>query len=363
MTGVWEAAGDLATGGLIGRALEPSAGEAGHGDAHHGLCLNCGTALRGDFCYRCGQAGHVHRTMASIGHDLLHSVWHFEGKIWTTLPMLFTRPGQLTRRYIAGERARFVSPLALFLFSIFLMFATIESIGGPLGGNNGNARQDGVVTSVSDLEQALLAQENDEKKLIAERDTMLKSGRAPAALAKLDRKLAAVREDLTGMRSALAISRGDLAKATKGININTGVDWFDYRANKAAKDPRFFLYKLQSSIYKYSWALIPISVPFIWLLFPFRREFGPYDHAIFAIYSLSAMTMGAVGLSVLRAIGLPMGMIATIFVLGPPYHMYRQLRGAYNITRFAALWRTFALLAFSIISGLIFFVTILGIVS
>ena len=36
-----------------------------------------------------------------------------KGKIWRTLPMLAWRPGELTRRYIEGERARFVSPMAL----------------------------------------------------------------------------------------------------------------------------------------------------------------------------------------------------------------------------------------------------------
>ncbi|PMY00709.1 hypothetical protein C1Y22_37340, partial [Pseudomonas sp. MPR-R2A5] len=80
-----------------------------------------GTSLQGDFCHACGQAGHVHRSLHSIGHDLLHGVFHFEGKIWRTLPMLAFHPGALTRRYIAGERERFVSPLALFLFSVFLM--------------------------------------------------------------------------------------------------------------------------------------------------------------------------------------------------------------------------------------------------
>ena len=93
----------------------------------HGVCLNCGTALIGEFCHACGQNGHVHRTLGSIGHDLLHGVFHFEGKIWRTLPMLVAHPGSLTRRYIDGERARFVSPLALFLFFVFLMFATISS--------------------------------------------------------------------------------------------------------------------------------------------------------------------------------------------------------------------------------------------
>src|SRR3546814_10751918 len=63
-------------------------------------------------------------------HDLAHGVLHFEGKIWRTLPMLLFRPGALTRRYVAGERARFVSPLALFLFLVFVMFAMIHVLAG-----------------------------------------------------------------------------------------------------------------------------------------------------------------------------------------------------------------------------------------
>ena len=39
--------------------------------------------------------------------------------------MLVRRPGELTRRYIEGERAKFISPLALFLFSVFLLFAVV----------------------------------------------------------------------------------------------------------------------------------------------------------------------------------------------------------------------------------------------
>ena len=127
MSGEIEAAGELATGALLGRAMEPSAGE-GHGDSH-GLCLNCGTALVGSHCHNCGQAGHVHRSLSAIGHDILHGVFHFEGKLWRTLPMLAWRPGELTRRYIDGERARFVSPMAIFLFSVFAMFAVFSWTG------------------------------------------------------------------------------------------------------------------------------------------------------------------------------------------------------------------------------------------
>ena len=76
-------------------------------------------------------AGRRRMSTASLGafvHDLLHGVFHFEGKIWRTLPLLAWRPGELTRRYIDGERARFVSPIALFLFIVFLMFAVIGAL-------------------------------------------------------------------------------------------------------------------------------------------------------------------------------------------------------------------------------------------
>ena len=124
-----EGVGEAVTGSMLARAVEPAAGE--QGAPAPGNCLNCGAALQGAYCHACGQPGHIHRTLAAFWHDLAHGVLHFEGKIWRTLPMLAWRPGELTRRYIAGERARFVSPMALFLFSVFLMFAIFSLIGGP----------------------------------------------------------------------------------------------------------------------------------------------------------------------------------------------------------------------------------------
>ena len=49
--------------------------------------------------------------------------------------------------------------------------------------------------------------------------------------------------------------------------------------------------KVQDAASKYSWLLIPLSVPFMWLLFPFRRRFNTYDHTVFVTYSLSFMMM------------------------------------------------------------------------
>src|SRR4051794_15254982 len=133
MVGNFEAIGDAVTGGVVGRAVESKAGEAADGHTHESKCLNCGADLAGPFCHECGQHAHVHRTLSAFFHDFAHGVLHFEGKIWRTLPLLAWKPGELTRRYTEGERARFVSPIALFLFFVFLMFAVFNAVGGPVG--------------------------------------------------------------------------------------------------------------------------------------------------------------------------------------------------------------------------------------
>ena len=133
MSGV-DGFGDVVTGAMVARAVEPQAGEADRDDGHthERSCLNCGAPLAGPYCAACGQKAHLHRSLRAFGGDMIAGLFNLEGKIWRTLPMLAWWPGDLTRRYIAGERARFVSPLALFLFSVFLLFATISALGGPI---------------------------------------------------------------------------------------------------------------------------------------------------------------------------------------------------------------------------------------
>jgi len=121
-----------------------------------------------------------------------------------------------------------------------------------------------------------------------------------------------------------------------------------------SENPELTLYKLKSYAYKYSWALIPISLPFIWLLFIFRRDVGLYDHAIFSIYSLSFMSLGVVALTLSSRLGLSTAVVALLAIFVPPIHMYRQLKGAYRLGWFGAFWRTFALLVITLITSSLF---------
>jgi Protein of unknown function (DUF3667) len=347
-----EAAGDLMTGAVLGRAVEPEAGE-GRG-VDQGACLNCGVELIGPHCHGCGQKAKLHRTLRAYGHDLLHGVFHFDGKVWKTLPMLAFKPGELTRRYIHGERAKFVSPLALFLFAVFMMFAVVGGLAGEM-----HVPEKRSITEMRDkLKGKPLGELDAQRKQQQQRKDALdaqikKIDAADGDTKALEKQSDAIEKEIDDIDFARGLLKGESWKPING-NLSSLSGWPQLAEKiKAANDnPNLFLYKLQSSAYKYSWALIPLSVPFVWLLFFWKRQFKLYDHAIFVTYSLTFMLFLTVVLVVAGFLwppddNYPLVPIAGTFV--PPLHIYKQLRGAYQVSRFGAVLRTFALATFGTI--------------
>ena len=338
MSEVGEAMGGAVEGGLYARAVEPAAGEGRKGHFHESACLNCGTELIGSHCHACGQKAHVHRTLAAFMHDLLHGALHFEGKIWRTLPMLAFKPGKLTRSYIDGQRARYVSPMALFLFGVFLMFAAFQLAGISAPDDLGPPIQfdgdDTVTATVEAVEAARLEELRKARAGLADSN--------PAA-AILDTQIEARETEPAGDDAPAKTGDSGYITVKKG---ETGVALIDGLVDKWKANPSLMAYKLQTNSYKFSWLLIPLSIPFVWLLFAWRRRFKAYDHAIFVTYSLSFMTLFAIALTLLGLIGTGGGAIFMAFVLLAPVHIYKQLRGTYELSRFSASWRLAVLLFF-----------------
>jgi hypothetical protein len=333
--GDFEAIGDAVTGGLLARAVEPHAGEIDKGHTHEKNCLNCGTPLAGPFCSTCGQKAHVHRSVRAFFRDFVQGLFNFEGKIWRTLPMLAWCPGDMTRRYIAGERARFISPVALYLFTVFAMFAVLNLTGtlGPTGKNF----KEGLKTEIAE-EQAAIA------KLEAKRQTEAAAGKD---VAETDRRIAKRKADIAETQRMLS------GQPMVDVQSDNGIPRFIRPfIEHAAANPELVSMRVQDAASKYSWLLIPMSVPFMWLLFPFRRRYNTYDHTVFVTYSLSFMMMLVVVGGLLIAIGLP-GLASLLFFV-PPFHMYRHLKQTYELGRFSAIMRTMALLTFAFIAASLF---------
>lgn len=370
--GEFEAVGEAVTGAIAGRAVEPGAGELAEGHTHEKACLNCGCELVGEFCHCCGQRAHVHRTLMAFWHDLAHGVLHLDGKIVKTLPLLAWRPGELTRRYVDGERAKFVSPMALFLFSVFLMFAILSVVGGGIRESNQTNIVSDPAKAQAELEKRRKAAQAELQRLQGERRRLVAADRPTAEIDNnIEEKQAeiAIEERLTRgfvpERDAVATvnaTRSADGQFTFSSGSKSVDDWFNAAYKKAKENPNLLLYKLQSNAYKFSWLLIPISIPLVWLLFlhrrRYRREFTAYDHTVFVTYSIAFMSLGVIVLSLLDWAGLPSVLFLLAILLIPPWHMYRQLQGTYGLSRWSAIWRTVALLVMSL-AALILFAAIL----
>lgn len=355
MGGLAEGLGSAIEGALTARAVEP---ERGGNGGEMPLqppqdCPNCGARITSTFCADCGQKRDAHRTLAAIGHDLLHGVLHLDGKLWTTLPLLIFRPGQLTRRYIEGERAKFVSPMATFLFSVFVMFAVFQIVGLTVPSDFQGREPKGLAGALEMRINAVEANLASVEQQLA--DAELEAWKRAELEAERVWLLDAARR-LARVRGLPAVE----ARLDSQAEVVTGIDVVDKGIiKKWRRDPELFLYKLQSNGYKFGWLLIPLSIPFVWLLFARHRQFKAYDHAVFVTYSLSFMSLlFIVGSLVsyfeaLRSLG-----ALTVAVLAP-LHLYRHLRGTYGIGRFSAVWRLVVLFLFVWIVIALFLQTLL----
>ena len=335
-----DAVGDAVTGGLLARVVEPRAGEAGpDGHTHEKNCLNCGTGLVGPYCSACGQKAHVHRSVRAFFADFVAGLFNFEGKIWRTLPMLFWCPGLMTRRYIAGERARFISPVALYLFTVFLMFATLNFTGAL--GSSGTAKnfKAGLQTELKEDQQNLA-------KLEVRRKEAALAGKP---VADLDRRIAKRKEDIENTQKLLS---GQPLAIADGGDEQGVPDWIRPFIKNVQENPEVVSMKVQDAASKYSWMLIPLSVPFMWLLFPLRRRYNTYDHTVFVTYSLSFMMMLVILAGLMVTVGMS-GFAGLLFFV-PPFHMYRHLKQSYELGRWSAILRTMALVTFAFIAASLF---------
>jgi hypothetical protein len=369
-----EAAGAAVTAGLVAREVDgPGDKPAARADLH-AQCRNCGKPLNGPYCAGCGQAAHIHRSLLHFGEEVLHSILHFDAKAWRTVLLLAARPGLLTRRYIDGQRTRYVSPLALFLFTMFLMYFVFSLTGGvtatpaQLGDADRAAARSELSAAIDEARadvaqhEAALARAREQGAGVADAEGDLLAARkalqvVQAARAAFDKAAA-----LPATGAATGVATGAVeAVGDEASRIETGNAALDEAIRQQLKNPELAWYRLKNTAYKFSFLLIPISLPFLWLMFALRRDIAMYDHAVFCLYSLSFMSLLFASVALLSLTPLDAS-LALITLVVPPLHMFVHLRETYGLRTRSALWRTLALLVVAGTAFVVFivFVAVVG---
>ncbi len=89
----------------------------------HRDCLNCGTRLRGQYCGNCGQRATSRLiSLYELIRDAFGDMFELDSRLWRTLIPLLLRPGQLTRDYLEGRRARYMPPFRMYLVLSVVFF-------------------------------------------------------------------------------------------------------------------------------------------------------------------------------------------------------------------------------------------------
>jgi hypothetical protein len=256
-------------------------------------CANCGVALVGAWCHACGQQAHLHGKLSHLAHELVEGVLHLDGRIWRTLPLLALDPGRLTREWMAGKRVRYLAPLHVFLFSMFLLFLIPTFTG-----------------------QRLINID-------------------PSAFGQIE--VSNLQVDGVSDTSRIERFARDLTTALQ----------------QKSADGRYYSYKIETLAYKLTVVLAPLAMLFLALVTWRRsRRFTAYQHGVVALYGLGfAALVSSIVLIAPRSIDPVLSQVAMIVL---PIHAVAHLRGAYGFNWWGAVIRG-AVLGLLTLAGFVLF--------
>ena len=249
---------------------------------------------------------------------------------------------------------------------MFFVFSFV-TINGSTGGGvtNGSGKQMTQAAAIGELPK-VMAELADLDRQIAAAAKTDNSGEL-AGLKGARMGVVAVRDRLKARARGEVASPldlpGEIAREIRASNptVDMGNETLNAKARAALQNPDLMLYKIQGKAYKLSFLLVPLSLPWLWLMFAWKREVRMYDHAVFALYSISFMSILFVVGSAALSFDVTSQLLWVPLLLVPSVHMYAQLKGAYALDRFGALWRAAVLSAASFLTLAVYVVLIIAI--
>jgi len=316
------------------------------------VCLNCGTALSGQYCGNCGQRA-TSRLISvwELLRDAFGDLLELDSRLWRTLVPLAVRPGQLTLDYLEGRRARFMPPFRMYLvlsivFFLVAFFDPREELG---------ILFEPQVPSATESEEN--ANEADEIRAEIFRDL------AEEGIIVIDPGSTDVAGD--------AAEDGD-ADSNCDLDDFDSADLPDWLASRLteerlkvmcdriiADDGRAFLNKLLDNVPAALFILLPLMALVLKILYPLSKRYY-VEHLLFVVHyhSFAFLILSLQVLftrlgSLLRVPEILIDVTVLAASLYVPVYLYKALRRVYGQGRFFTILK-FLILTFAYFAGLLF---------
>lgn len=280
-------------------------------------CLNCDHPLdvSDKYCPNCSQANSTKKpSLKDFIEEFLASLFSYDTKLLKTLIALLTRPGKITKEYMAGRRVSYTNPFR-FLLSLAIIYFLLMGFSGSfeqlnrLGENTGNGLININTSALNDIDFG--EAEGDKAKLISELDSLdtnkviSEQVRLRDSVIYSDPKKELVAADQLTLFPryfrkleifSTLIAKDTLYGFTEAKNRyklqNTTSNRTAFStANgliRAKKAPGSFLNALVSKLPFTTFFFLPVFAIFIWLVY-IRKKYTYTDHLIFSFHNQSLL--------------------------------------------------------------------------
>lgn len=263
-------------------------------DVTAAVCLNCDAPLSGPYCARCGQRDVP--PYPSVGDLVVDAFWElsgWDGRFASTVKTLVRRPGMLTREFLEGRRARYISPLRLYLMASLVYFLIAAAAA--------NVQADSLVRVISTTP--------------AERGVTISR---PQRVAQAASGALTTKDGLTAEEKAKALK--DIEQAPSPMRV---------LLRKAISDPSGFKRARLEAMPRMLFVLLPIFAGIVAL---FYRKRNYPEHLYFAIHvhSFIFLALGAVELLKLTRIPALPNVVGFVCLAWIPVYATMAFRRVYG---------------------------------
>ncbi|MBC7826105.1 MAG: DUF3667 domain-containing protein [Chitinophagaceae bacterium] len=268
------------------------------------ICLNCNAALNGRFCHVCGQENLEPKESAwGLVSHFFYDITHFDGKFFSTLGYLVSKPGFLPKEYLRGRRASYLNPIRMYVFSSALFFLIFFSLFSPKDLKIGVDKDDNLLQKDS-----LPIPVTAKQKALENAKTFEDSAKVEEVFAAVEGVVQIEKEPTVKMDSAEGLkwnsdltdekfnttAQYDSAQKSLAPDQRDGrfKRLFTHRRielnNKYKKQPKQFIKDvLDKFIHSFPYLLfvsLPLYALFLKLLYIRRKQFYYVNHGIFLVY-------------------------------------------------------------------------------